>query len=74
MSDTSSNAKSISFEDFEDSQTKGISFEEFEDPRTQLLNDEKQNAFDIHCSCETLILRANLGKWVERPKDKVYIN
>jgi hypothetical protein len=101
MSDTSSNAKSVPFEELEDTQNKGIPFEEFEDPdtqykgipfeefedpdtqyrgipfeefedpQTQLLNDENQNAFDIHCICQTLILRANLGKWVERPKDKV---
>ncbi|RIA94173.1 Mss4-like protein [Glomus cerebriforme] len=48
-----------------------VPFEEFKDPQTQLLNDAKQNAFDIYCACQSLILRANLGTWVERPKDKL---
>src|SRR5581483_9125185 len=46
---------------------------EFTDTPSQLVNSENQNAFDLYCAkgCESLILRANLGTWVERPKDKV---
>jgi hypothetical protein len=54
------------------SNAKGIPFEEFKDPQAQLLTDEKQNAFDIYCACQSLILRAKFGTWVERPRDKVW--
>ena len=51
---------------------KGVPFTEFTDPQSQLVTSENQNAFDLYCAqgC-ALILRAKLGKWVERPKNKV---
>ena len=50
-----------------------IQFKDFTDPQSQLVTSENQNAYDLYCGqgCESLILRANLGKWVERSKDKV---
>ncbi|CAG8489913.1 16022_t:CDS:2 [Funneliformis mosseae] len=67
MSNTSSNGNNIPFGESENPQT----FNEFEDPQSQLLTDGKQNAKAIYCACQSLILRANLGTWVERPKDKL---
>ncbi|CAI2174762.1 1478_t:CDS:2 [Funneliformis geosporum] len=53
---------------------KSVPFTEFTDPQSQLVTSENHNAFDLYCAqgC-ALILRANLGKWVERPKNKLKI-
>ena len=55
------------------SNVKVALFTEFTDPQSQLVTSENHNAYDLYCAqgCESLILRANLGTWVERPKDKV---
>ncbi|CAG8544427.1 4784_t:CDS:2 [Acaulospora colombiana] len=48
-------------------------FDNFSDPKT-LVTSKKQNALDIYCpqsSCKCLILRANIGTLVERPKEKL---
>ncbi|CAG8780806.1 4000_t:CDS:2, partial [Acaulospora morrowiae] len=50
-------------------------FSNISDPKT-LVTLEKQNALDIYCpqsSCKCLILRANVGTLVERPKDKLIL-
>ncbi|CAG8577336.1 8653_t:CDS:2 [Diversispora eburnea] len=51
-------------------------YENFSDPPKQLITSENQNSFDIYCpdsSCKGLILRANHGILVERPKEKLRI-
>ncbi|RGB40189.1 hypothetical protein C1646_663999 [Rhizophagus diaphanus] len=52
----------------------GTPFREFTDPKHQLVNSENRNAYDIYCGgCAKLILRANLGTWVERSEEKKYL-
>jgi len=50
-------------------------FNNFTDPQS-LVTAKKQNALDIYCpqtSCKCLILRANIGTLVERPKEKLIL-
>ncbi|CAG8585808.1 Mss4-like protein, partial [Rhizophagus irregularis] len=58
---------------FDDKNGPGVPFKEFTDPQNQLVNSENHNAYSIYCGqgCRSLILRANLGKWVERSKEKL---
>ncbi|RGB29457.1 hypothetical protein C1646_672425 [Rhizophagus diaphanus] len=51
----------------------GIPYNEFTDPKHQLVNSENHNTYDMYCGggCRILILRANLGTWVERSKEKL---
>ncbi|GES73246.1 guanine nucleotide exchange factor MSS4 homolog [Rhizophagus clarus] len=58
-----------------DQQPIGTPYSGFTDPQNELVDSEKYNIYHIFCTknCHTLILRANLGKWVERSKEKLKI-